>query len=280
MKLRIGVGAALFAVGLALAGVALAQRGAPWGFRGHAGALSEATHNVELVPSSARVERDGLDDALLPRAPGTFLDVGDAVRVGVHSEARVVLPGGTLVFGDGTRAALTAKGARVEQGTLDVTVTAGAPPLEVEVPAPAAKLTLHGADVDGAFRVLTDGKHELRVVVRAGSMDAATGVGAQTVTAGKLLAVGADGVPNVGDPPTSLAITATCADRRVTVQAPPATQLYVDGALHFPDGGAVSVATVDAHPERAHVFGRDVAGNVAPVAEIACSSSPSPPKAP
>lgn len=279
MKLRIAVGAALFAIGLALAGLAVAQRGAPWGYRGHAAALSEATHNVELVPSSARVERDHLGDALLPLTPGTFLDVGDGVRVGVHSEARLVLPGGALVFGDGTRATLFDKGVRLEQGTLDVTITAGAAPIELDVSAPAAKLTLHAADVDGAFRVLTDGKHELRVLVRAGSMDAATGVGAQTVTAGKLLTVGADGVLSVGAPAASLTLTATCTDRRVTVQAPPATQLYVDGALYFPEGGTLSVATVDAHPERAHVLGRDVAGNVATVVEVPCAAAPAP-KAP
>ncbi|MCC7073770.1 MAG: hypothetical protein IT383_20840 [Deltaproteobacteria bacterium] len=280
MKLRIGVGAALFAIGLALAGLAVAQRGAPWGFRGHAAALSEATHNVELVPSSARAERDGLGDALLPRTPGTFLDVGDGVRVGVHSEARVVLPGGGLVFGDGTRAVLTAKGVRLEQGLLDVTVTAGAAPVEVEVGAPAAKLTLHAAEVDGAFRVLADGKHELRALVRAGSMDASTGVAAQTVTEGKLLSVGADGAPKLGEPPASLAISATCADRRVTVQAPPATQLYVDGALHYPEAGMLSVTTVDAHPQRTHVLGRDVTGNVAPVVEVACAAPPKPPAPP
>ncbi|MBI1947649.1 MAG: hypothetical protein HYS27_18315 [Deltaproteobacteria bacterium] len=277
MKLHLGVGVALFVVGLALAAVGLAQHGKPWGFRGHAAVLAEATHNVELVPSSGRAEREHLDDALLPKTAGAFLDVGDSVRVGVHSEARLVRPGGSVVLGDGTRATLTEKGLRLDQGTLDVTVAAGGAALVVELTAPATTLTLRAADVDGAFRVLTDGKAEARVLVRAGSIDAASGAGATTVTAGKVLAVGTDGTPQVGDPPSSLGVSAACADRRVTVQAPPATQLFVDGALYFPEGGQLTVATVPEHPERAHVLGRDVAGNVAPVTEVVCTVAPPPP---
>ena len=274
MKLRVAVGAALLAIGIALAALGIAQRGMPWGFRGHAAALAEATHNVELVPSLARAGRDGLDDAMLPKARGTFLDVGDSVRVGIHSEARLLLPGGALVIGDGTRVVLTAKGARLEQGAVDVVVTAGAAPFVLELAAPKAEMTLRAATGDGGFRIISDGKHEARVAVRAGSVDAASGADAQTVTAGKVLRLGADKALSVEEPATSLALTASCAERRVTIQAPAATQLFVDGVLYYPEGGQVRAATVPEHPERTHVFGRDVVGNVAPVAEIACVVAP------
>ena len=273
MKLRVAVGAALFAVGIALAVLGIVQRGLPWGFRGHVAALAEATHHVELVPSPARAEREHLSDAMLPEARGTFLDVGDSVRVGVHSEARLVLPGGTLVIGDGTRAVLTSRGARLEQGTLDVVVTTGAAPFVLDLASPPAELTLRAAEVDGSFRVISDGKEAARALVRSGSVDAASGGGAQTVTAGKLLSLGADQVLRVDEPATALIVTASCADRRVTVLAPAATQLFIDGALYYPVGGTVSAATVPEHPERSHVFGRDVVGNVAPVAEIACAAA-------
>lgn len=278
MKLRLGVGAALLVLGLALAGFALARHGKPWGFRGHDAVLVEATHNVELVPSRARAERDHLDDALLPKAAGTFLDDGDSVRVGVHSEARLVRPGVSLVLGDGTRATFTGRGVRLDQGMLDVTIEKGATPLVVELSAQSSTLTLHAADVDGAFRVLSDGKQEARALVRAGSIDASSGGGAKTVTAGKLLAIGSGGEPRVDAPPSSLAITAACTDRRVSVQAPPATQLFIDGALYYPEGGQLTVATIAEHPDRTHVLGRDVAGNVAPAAEIICvAEAPVPP---
>lgn len=278
MKLRLGVGAALLVIGLALAGFALAQHGKPWGFRGHDAVLVEATHNVDLLPSGARAERDNLGDALLPKVPGTFLDDGDSVSVGVHSEARLVRQGGTLVLGDGTRATFTARGLRLDQGMLDVTIEKGTAPLVVELAAPPSTLTLRAADVDGAFRVLSDGKHEARVLVRAGSIDASSGGGAKTVTAGKVLAIGSDGAPRVEAPPSSLAITVACTNHEVGVRAPPATQLFIDGRLRYPEDGVRTIETIAEHPDRTHVLGRDVVGNVAPAVEIACvAEAPVPP---
>lgn len=270
VTLRLVVGAALLVVGLVLGGLGVSAHGKPWGYRGHAAALIEATHNVELVPSSARAERERLDDALLPRSRGTFLDAGDSVRTGVHSEARLALPGALLVVGDRTRATLTERGARLAQGALEVTVSRGAAPFVLETESPAAEVRLRAAEVEGVFRVFADGKSEARVLVRAGSAEPASGAAAPTVTAGKVLALGADKVLRTEDPPTSLTVVPTCVAGRVTVVAPPATQLFVDGEVLWPEAEKVSVATVPAHPQRSHVFGRDVAGNVAPVVEVAC----------
>lgn len=274
MTLRLGAAAALLVLGLLLGGMAVSQHGKPWGFRGHAALLAEATHHVELVPSSERAERDRLDDALLPATRGAFLDAGDSVRVGVHSEARLALPGSALVVGDGSLVVLTEQGARLRQGQLDVTVARGAAPLVLAIESPAAELRLRAADAEGSFRVFADGKAEARVLVRAGSVEGASGASAQTATAGKVLALGADKVLRVEEPASSLAVTAVCADQRVTVQAPAATQLFIDGAVHWPVDGKVNVATVAAHPQRANVFGRDVAGNIAPVSEIVCEVEP------
>ena len=94
------------------------------------------------------------------------------------------------------------------------------------------------------------------------------------------LAIGGAGAPRVDAPPSSLAITASCTDRRVSVVAPPATQLFIDGALYYPEGGQLTVATVAEHPDRTHVLGRDVAGNIAPAAEIVCVAAPPPPTKP
>lgn len=270
VTLRLAVGAALLVVGLVLGGLGVSAHGKPWGFRGHAAALIEATHNVELVPSPERAERERLDDALLPRSRGTFLDAGDGVRVGVHSEARLALPGALLVVGDSSRATLTEHGARLGQGTLEVTVSRGAAPFVLQTENPSAELRLRAAEADGVFRVFADGKSEARILVRAGSAEGASGAAAQTVTAGKVLALGADKVMRTEDPPTSLTVVPSCVAERVTVVTPPATQLFIDGVVYWPEAEKVSAATVPAHPQRSHVFGRDVAGNVAPAVEVAC----------
>lgn len=260
VKARVTAIVVLLVVAIALPIVAVVQRGPPWGYRGHPAVLVELTGTVELYPSEEKLARLG-DGAIKPKA-GMFLDAGDKLLVGRYSEARVRMPTGDVVLGDDAHVIIDPGGStgtelRLLRGLVQVMLPQGITPFEIALPAHDGKITLRPGQGGGSFRLVSDGKAEVRAYVRSGSAEAQVAGDANAET-NKILVVDGGRVPRVMDVP-ALAPIATCDNTKLTLAVPNATQVFALKELRYPIGGSVSFDLPAARPS-VTVYARDVTG--------------------
>ena len=266
-RLVLVLGVLLLGAGIALPLVAVSQRGAPWGFRGHRAVFIEGAGDVQVNDAEGNRK-----DA---RA-GTWIEVGDELRAGRFSIARVKLPEGTLAVADSGVARITDKGVLFSSGAAEVTVPTGPGNLVVEVEGFEQALTIRPAGSDAQVRVVADGKGVAFAHVRAGSLDAG-GVNAET---GQVLALRRGQAPKAAPAPSAVEFTATCDGTKVQVTASAGAQVFVPGFVRVSDGSALEL-DAPAGASRVVVSARDVAGNVSPPQEVVCSKdAATDPKAP
>jgi hypothetical protein len=276
VKARVAAIVVLLVVAIALPIVAIAKKGPPWGYRGHAAVLVEVTGAVELDPSEARRAKMG-DGAWKPEV-GLFLDKGDGIRVGRYSEARLRMPAGDVALGDDARIVVDEGGAtgielRLLRGFIEVTLPQGITPFEVHRPTHDGKITLRPGQAGGSFRIVSDGK-EVRAWVRSGSAEAVVAGDANAET-GKILVVNTTRVPTVIDG-SGFAPTATCDNTKLVVTAPNTTQVFALKELKYPAGGSVSFDLPTARPA-VPVYARDVTGAHWDTTVPCAAPPPSPP---
>lgn len=255
MRARLAATAFLLVIAVALVAAAMMTQGAPWGYRGHAAVIIEATGAVEVGASDAK----GGADVRMEPVPGTFLDAGDEVRVGRYSQARVRVPGADLLLGDDARVRVAAQGLHVLRGVVEVELPHGTLPFEIVVPTPEGKLALRSGDKGGSFRIVADGVNEVRAYVRSGSAEAVAAGDAHAET-GQVLVVDAKRVPRV-EAAAPLAPVASCDNKRLALELPGATQVIALRQLRYPDKGKVVFDLNEVKPA-VPVYARDVTGRV------------------
>ncbi len=259
VKARLAAIVVLLVVAIALPIVAVVKKGAPWGYRGHAAVLTQVTGAVELDPSESK--RAQLGDKAIKPEEGLFLDVGDGVRVGRYSEARLRLPAGDVVLGDDARIVIDQGGTtgielRLLRGFIEVHLPHGITPFEVALPTHDGKITLRPGQGGGSFRLVSDGKAEVRAWVRSGSAEAVVAGDANAET-NKILVVDGGRVPRVMD--AAFAPVATCDNQHLLVTAPNTTQVFALKELRYPVDGTASFDLPAPRPA-VPVYARDVTG--------------------
>lgn len=249
----------LLVIAVALPVAAVIKHGPPWGYRGHAAVLLEATGAVELSASDAKRLLAGGIDVVMTATPGVFLDADDEVRVGRYSEARLRVPAGDVVLGDDARIVVSQHGLNILRGRVDVALPRGAAPFEVVLPAHEGKLILRAGDEGGSFRILSDGKSDARAFVRAGSAEAFAAGDAHAEN-GQTLVIDAGRVPRV-EGAAPFAPVGSCDNKSLTIQVPGATQVIALRELRYPAEGKAVFALKAVKPA-VPVFARDVTGRV------------------
>jgi hypothetical protein len=283
MKARFAVASLLLVLGVALSIVAIATKGAPWGFRGHQAVVVEAVGDVEIMASDARASRRGGEERLLA-APGTWLDTGDELRVGRYGDVRLRLPGVRIAARNGAALRITQDAATLLRGLIDVELDADDPPpggsFTLSADAQDAPIVLDGKG--GSFTVISDGVGDVTVFVRTGSATVTTSAGPVAADAGELLALDPTGKARELPPPKALPIAASCSDGRVRISlgssAAPAvgTQVFAGRSLVLPSSNRIDIEAPPAVSEVV-VMARDVAGNVAPARTVPCTRTSSAP---
>jgi hypothetical protein len=258
VKIRIAAAVLLLVVGIALPIAAVAKRGPPWGFRGHAAVLLSSAGKVEVMRG---------EDKAVDVKPGMFLDAGDIVRVPRYGEARLRLPAGDVVVGDGSTITLVDKSFTLGKGVVEAWLPKGTTPFEVKADGIDGKLTLRPGGDGGIVRVVADGQSEIRAYVKNGSCEASASGGDAIAETGKVIAIGADKKVHVEGAPSSLAINPVCDGKRISVEVPPGTQVFAASNLYFPRDGKVSA---EVSSGSVSVFARDVVGNFARTV-VACT---------
>lgn len=274
MRARLAATAFLLVIAIALPVAAVMKNGVPWGYRGHAAVILEATGAVELSASDAKRLAEGGADVVMKASPGVFLDVGDEVRVGRYSEARLRLPAGDVVLGDDARVLVSDKGLKLLRGLVDVVLPVGTSPFEVQLPSHDGQILLRSGPEGGSFRVVADGKLDVRAFVRSGSAEAVAAGDAHAET-GQIVAVDHTRVPRVipaAEAAAPFAPVATCDNKAVTIDVPPATQVIALRQLRYPDKGKAAFELKEVKPA-VPVFARDVAGRVWRAA-VPCAGAP------
>jgi hypothetical protein len=268
MKLRLVVAGILLLVAIGLPLAAVSGNGPPWGFRGHDAVVVAVVGNVEGTASDARRERRHSLDDKLDVTPNLRLDTGDELRVARLGQARLRFPTADVVAGDGARVVVGGGGVALKRGLLRVELPARAQQ-SFTVHLDGAIVVVRGGDVAAVATFVNDGSGTMRALVRDGSLDVHAGQKDLLVEAGRLLVVDAGGVDAV-DLPETFAVTATCAGGRVSVTAPPVTQIFAAGTLAYPastPGAQTGAATIEAAGATGDVgvLGRDVAGRISRV---------------
>lgn len=275
VKARVVAIVLLLVVAIALPIVSIAKNGPPWGYRGHAAVLTELTGAVQLDLSEAKSAK--LGDAGRKPEPGMFLDVGDGLRVGRYSEARLRLPAGDVVLGDDAHIIVDEGGAsgievRLLRGFIEVHLPQGITPFEVALPTHDGKIVLRPGQGGGSFRLVSDGKAEVRAWVRSGSAEAVVAGDANAET-GKILVVDAGRVPRVMDA-AAFAPVASCDNQKLTVTAPNTTQVFALKELRYAVGGQATFNLTGPRPA-IPVYARDVTGAHWD-ASVPCAAPPPP----
>lgn len=262
MRARLAATIFLLVIAVALPVVAMLKKGPPWGYRGHAAVILEVTNDVELSASDAkRLALGGVDMVMTP-TPGTFLDAGDEVRVGRYSEARLRLPEGEVVLGDDARVRVGVHRLEVLRGLVDVVLPRGTSPFEIALPSHDGKLMLRAGDQGGSFRIVSDGKSEVRAFVRTGSAEAVA-AGDAHAESGQILILAHGRVPRA-EPGLAAALftpVATCDNKQLSVEVPGASQVIALRQLRYPDNGSAVFALKELTPA-VPVLARDVTGRV------------------
>jgi hypothetical protein len=265
MKLRLVVAVLLLLVAVGLPVAAISNNGKPWGFRGHAAVLVDVTGDVQATASETRRVRSAASDDKLSVAPNLHLDTGDELRVARLSRAVVRFPTAEVVVGDGGRVVVADGGVALGRGALAVRLPAGSAARFTVAFEGGRSVIVRGGSAQAEALFLADGKGAVRALVRDGSLEVAGGERPVLVESGRMLVLDGGGAA-VAEPPSALVATASCAEGRVSIVAPPTTQLFVAGSLVYPDalaGAATGSTSVDAAGARAvSVFARDVVGNV------------------
>lgn len=277
VKLRLVASLVLLLIAIGLPVAAISTNGPPWGFRGHQAVVLEVAGTVEAAASEARRQKEARVDDKLEVAPNLHLDAGDEVRVARLSQARLRFENAEVTIGDGARVVIGSGRIQLARGLLTVkTQTLGGPlggdgarkPFEVALDSGTLVVVRAGAQ-EAVATILADGKGGARAFVVDGSLEARSTSGETLSEPGRLLVVEGD-KSRVIDRPTALAITASCANGKLNIVAPPQVQVFGGGALTYPDttpGAETGSAIVDVDPGTAEValFARDVVGNVARV---------------
>jgi hypothetical protein len=264
VKFRIAAAVLLFVVGIALPIAAMAKRGPPWGFRGHAAVVLDSAGKIEVMRG---------EDKVVDVKPGVFLDNGDIVRVPRFGEAHLRLPSADILVGDGSMVTLVDKSFTLGKGVVEVTLpkgtlSGGGGPFDVKADGIDGKLTLRPGSEGGIARVVADGQSEIRAYVKNGSCEASASGTDEIAETGKVIAIGSDKRVHVEGAPSSLTIAPVCDGKRVSVDVPPGTQTFMASNLYFPRDGKVSA---EVSSGSVSVFARDVVGNFARVV-VQCKS--------
>jgi hypothetical protein len=266
MKLRLVVAVLLLFVAVGLPVAAVSNNGRPWGFRGHAAVIVDVTGDVQATASEARRDRSGVVDDKLAVTANLHLDAGDELRVARLSQARLRFPHADVVVGDGARVVVADHGLGLGRGFVTVRLTPGVAARFTLRLDDRRTVTVRGGSAAAEASFVADGRGAVRALVRDGSLEVTGGPDPLLVESNRLLVVDGSGA-TVAERPTALGLTATCSAGRVTVVAPPATQLFALGNLAYPEalaGAATGSTGIEAGGARTvAVFGRDVAGNVA-----------------
>ena len=266
MKLRLVVAGILLLVAIGLPVAAVSGHGAPWGFRGHDAVVVDVVGNVEGTASDARrARRHALDDKLAVVA-NVRLDRGDELRVARLGQARLRFPTADVVVGDGGHVVVAPGAITLKRGLARVSLPARAQQA-FTVNVDGAVVVVRGGDVPADATFVTDGAGAVRATVTDGSLDVRAGAKDLLVEAGRVLVVDAGGADTI-DLPATFAVSATCAGGRVSVTAPPVTQVFAAGALGYPSsapGAQTGTASIDATGATGDVgvVARDVAGRIA-----------------
>ena len=264
MRLRFVVGFLLMLVGVGLPLAAMSSHGPPWGFRGHHAVVIELVGTVEGTMSEARRQREKAFDDKLLLAPNTRLDVGDELRVARLSQGRLRLENADLVIGDGARLTLAPAGIRLARGVVDIALRDGAKMATVEIET-GGTIIVRG--VSAKARVLVDGKGGAVAWVKDGSVEGRTARADVLADPGREVVIHGDDIAVVPrrSAPT---VSAMCSGQKLTVVAPPLTQVFAAGTLAYPDvapgaqTGSV-IIDVDADTQAVPVVVRDVHGQPA-----------------
>lgn len=268
MKLRLVASLILLLIAIGLPVAAVSSNGPPWGFRGHQAVVLEVAGTVEGAASEARRQKENRVDDKLDIAPNLHLDTGDEIRVARLSQLRLRFDNAEVSVGDGARVVVGDNKLTLARGQVSVTTTTGKKAFEINLDNGAVVVVRGGAS-SATANVVADGKGGARAVVADGSLEARTPSGETLSEPGKVLVVEGD-KSRVIDRPAALTITVTCQSGKLSVVAPPQTQLFGNGALSYPDvspGAESGSAIVDVDPGAGDVaiFARDVTGNVARV---------------
>ena len=240
MKIRIVLGVLALLIGAGLVAFTVNAKGAPWGFRDRAGVLVEVVGAVELT--AVPQHRGATAGATLRGADVTGLFLGDEIRTGPLSMARVKTPDISFRMGSGSQLRLDDDGGMtLERGSLT---------LDVPRSDRTVRMRGGGGEVafdEGAFDLVADCRAgNLFVLARRGKATAIAKDESTDVTSGQLLQLNA-GTPSVGAPATEVNLVVNCQrgagegksrPREVSGQAPQGTFLLVDGSVLYPANDA------------------------------------------
>lgn len=261
MKLRFVIGFLLMLVGIGLPLAAMSTHGPPWGFRGHDAVVVDLTGTGEATMSEARRQREKAFDHKVTLAPNSHLDVGDEVRMKRLSEGHLRLETADVIVGDRTEMALVTGGIRLATGVVDVALREGARIVTVEL-ATGGTLIVRG--VAAKARVLADGKGGAVAWVSEGTLEGRTARTDVLADPGRELVIHGEDVIVTPRRPAPT-VTASCSAQKLTVVAPPLTQIFAAGTLAYPDvapgvdTGSV-VIEVGANSQSVPIVVRDVHG--------------------
>jgi hypothetical protein len=251
-------GIVLLVVGVVAVLGALAVYGAPWGFRGAPAILVEAIGDVEITAGRA-------PQSTLAATPGLRLQIGDVVRVGRFSEARLRFPTADVALKDGARALLADGRVVLGRGVAEIVVQPGARAAQIDVEGPApetpdARITVQ----PGRAVVSCDGKGTCAVVVQEGSAQASGPLGGESAEPAQALVLQRGAAPVVQPAPTKVALTAECRSTTKSVVGTAAlgTQVYLNGKMDYADAAGRFSLPWPPGATEAILFARDAAGNV------------------
>ena len=176
-------------------------------------------------------------------------------------DVRLRLPAGDVILGDDARIVIDQGGAsgielRLLRGFIEVHLPQGITPFEVALPTHDGKITLRPGEGGGSFRLVSDGKAEVRAWVKSGSAEAVVAGDANAET-GKVLVIDGGRVPRVMD--AAFAPVATCDNHKIYVTAPNTTQVFALKDLRYPVDGTASFDLPSPRPA-VPVYARDITG--------------------
>lgn len=257
-------GIVLLVVGLVLAVGAAVVFGAPWGFRGAPAVLLEATGDVEITAGPTR-SGGREEQGTVAATPGLRMHVGDVVRVGRFSEARLRFPTADVALKDGARAHLADGRIVLGRGVAEIVVKEGARATLVDVEGPVPETPDGQVSVQpGRAIVSCDGKGTCAVVVKEGSAQATSALGGESAERAQILVLQRGAAPAVKPAPTKVEVAAECASatKSVVGTAALATQVWLNGKMDYADASGKFSLPWPPGASEAILFAKDAAGNV------------------
>lgn len=262
MRLSLILSAVLLSTGVGVPGWVVFTSGPPWGFRGRAAVVLESVGSVEL---SLKAPRAGQERSRRGE-PGLGVYTGDEVRVGSLSQVRLRLPFGEVTLGDGAQATLEHGVLTLGRGLLDVFVLEGQQARVRSAPTGVTMLL-----EPGRYHAAADGRVAFFLRVEQGRAETELAA-LEPLGAGQMMRSiegrPAERVPVAEKLKLEARIERAAGARGSTGgvvkgRAEVGTQVYVDGALYYPDPDGSFSVDVPPGDEEVIVFARDPAGNVA-----------------